>query len=281
MTAIYAQRVDGRRELLAAGADGSFKRFAFTATDEAWLITETTYPAFGEGRLTVAHRRYRRGLPVGMVQCTVCLGHGQVVAGPPAGPREPFACPNCIGRGQVPAARDRTVTDVPTGVLWICGDCCHMEACGECDEPSETYPPLGELDGMRLTLGMAWDEHADGCDNRAAEQWVSECNCEVITFHAWGCPTCGNPDHGERHAATGWWRVVDVWTDTARRAERELRDSHTVVSEDDMVTAARDLLGGSSNPEYFRALVELTCSAFGLDSDEHRDRIGALITTPV
>jgi rubrerythrin len=219
---IYAQRVDGRRELFAARADGSSKRFVFAATDEAWLITETTYPAFGEGRFSVRHRRYRRGLPVGMRECTVCRGHGQVTAGS----TYPFACPNCMGRGQVPAARQHTVTDVPTGVLWICTDCMIAEANGE--DQSEEYPPLGELGGMRITLGMSWEEHADGCDNRAAGRGVSDCNCEVIPFHPWGCPTCGNPDHGERHAATGWRRVTDVWTDAAQRVEQELRDSHTV-----------------------------------------------------
>lgn len=95
------------------------------------------------------------------------------------------------------------------GTIWVCQDCMLHEANGECGGCHEDYghdcTPLSYLgDNEHVSLGMAWEEHHEECENRLAGEWRGECDCECDTFSRSQCKGCGSYLHGERHAMTLW-----------------------------------------------------------------------------
>lgn len=91
-----------------------------------------------------------------------------------------------------------------TTTLWVCIDCMLTQANGECN-PDPDREPLSLIDdGDEITLGMMFEEHADGCTiaDRAPDY---ECDCERREFSQSSCDGCGSHLHGERHAMTLWF----------------------------------------------------------------------------
>lgn len=101
------------------------------------------------------------------------------------------------------------MTRTTLGTIWVCQCCMLIHANGECCSDDvhggDSREPLSAIgDGVSVTAGMLWSEHADDCPNRAAESWVAECDCERMTFTWSGCEGCGSTLGGERHALTLW-----------------------------------------------------------------------------
>jgi hypothetical protein len=100
--------------------------------------------------------------------------------------------------------------DKNLGTIWVCQDCMLHDANGECggchdEDGHEGGEPLSSIgDGFHVTMGLAWDEHAEDCQNRAEHEWRGECDCETNTFSTSQCEGCGSYLHGERHAMTLW-----------------------------------------------------------------------------
>ena len=94
------------------------------------------------------------------------------------------------------------------GTIWVCMDCTLHEANGECggchdDDHGHDEEPLSSIgEGFHAVMGMAWDEHAEGCQNRIEGEWRGECDCETNTYSTSHCEGCGSSLHGERHAMT-------------------------------------------------------------------------------
>lgn len=97
--------------------------------------------------------------------------------------------------------------------LWVCTNCLHHLANGECGECHEDKHEGGEpcsLLSARVSIGMNWDEHSciehEYCDeDEGCEcQPVEDCDCENITFSTMACNGCGSQYYGERHAVTEW-----------------------------------------------------------------------------
>jgi hypothetical protein len=89
------------------------------------------------------------------------------------------------------------------GTVWACDDCTFQVANGEHDpdRPADLPPVLALiLDGQRLLLGLAADEHADTCT--PADRAENQCDCESIPFSTTSCETCGDHHAGTRHALT-------------------------------------------------------------------------------
>jgi len=88
-----------------------------------------------------------------------------------------------------------------TVTIWICQDCMMALANDEWpDEPGLAPMPLSLItDDDEITPGMDLSEHS--CDT------PRECgsNCERIDFSSVPCEGCGNPDAGQRDAATLWY----------------------------------------------------------------------------
>ena len=74
--------------------------------------------------------------------------------------------------------------------------------CGGCHEEHDKEPLSSIGGGFHATMGLAWDEHAEGCESRLAGEWRGECECETNTFSTSQCEGCGSYLHGERHAMT-------------------------------------------------------------------------------
>jgi ribosomal protein L37AE/L43A len=88
--------------------------------------------------------------------------------------------------------------------IWICTDCLIMLANDEAPTAPTDYPPLGMLRGDEtLTLGIDTADHV--CVDDGDRENPTDCECEVRNYVALGCPTCHNPDTGERHGATIWY----------------------------------------------------------------------------
>lgn len=102
-----------------------------------------------------------------------------------------------------PAARETTL-------LWVCTDCIVLHANGEEPADPTEYEPLSLIpEDADVTMGLLWEEHADDCANRAAEELVEECSCETREFSHSRCDGCGNLP-GTRHALTLWTEPVCV-----------------------------------------------------------------------
>lgn len=95
----------------------------------------------------------------------------------------------------------------PQGVLWVCIDCTIAHEHGEVppDRPADLPEVWSLLPGTELTVGMAWEQHAEDCPNRdAGVSRDADCDCERDDFSTRACDGCGDTHHGERHAYT-WW----------------------------------------------------------------------------
>lgn len=95
--------------------------------------------------------------------------------------------------------------------LWVCTNCIHHHANGECrdchEESHEGGEPLSLVDHTKSTMGLLYSEHSEecalyihGCDTPNDY----ECDCETVTFTTSSCDGCGSGYHGERHAMTEW-----------------------------------------------------------------------------
>ena len=106
------------------------------------------------------------------------------------------------------------------GTIWVCGDCLHHHAngeCGSCHNDNHDAEPLGSIeDGFTVAMGMGWDDHDMDClrfviwdlnNGYPDMNWPEvpddyECDCERIEFsHSW-CDGCASFLYGERHAMT-------------------------------------------------------------------------------
>ena len=91
--------------------------------------------------------------------------------------------------------------------LWVCINCIHHAAngeCGQCHEEShEGGEPLSLL-SVRACPGMGWDDHSEYCPNSQGQMVKYECDCETNTYSTSSCDGCGSTYHGERHAMTEW-----------------------------------------------------------------------------
>ena len=106
------------------------------------------------------------------------------------------------------------------GTIWVCGDCLHHHAngeCGSCHEDNHDAEPLSAIgDGFTVAMGMGEEDHDSDClkyilsDLRATYpdmDWPDipgdyECDCETITFSHGPCDGCATYLYGERHAMT-------------------------------------------------------------------------------
>jgi hypothetical protein len=94
-------------------------------------------------------------------------------------------------------------TEEIVGTLWVCTDCLLARESDGTESPDRE--PWGEIpEDHTVTCGLLWSEHADDCENRAADEWVTECDCERISFSWHACPACGSTLGGERHAYALW-----------------------------------------------------------------------------
>jgi hypothetical protein len=86
------------------------------------------------------------------------------------------------------------------GTIWVCGNCLHHHAngeCGDCHDDNHDEEPLSAIEEpFSVTMGMAWEFHSDGCINDG------ECDCENDSYSRSQCEGCGSWLHGERHAMT-------------------------------------------------------------------------------
>lgn len=106
------------------------------------------------------------------------------------------------------------------GTIWICGDCLHHHAngeCGSCHDDNHDAEPLSAIgDGFTVAMGMVEEDHYDGCmiyilsDLQASYpdmDWPDvpddyQCDCETDEFSTRQCAGCNSWLHGERHAMT-------------------------------------------------------------------------------
>lgn len=91
------------------------------------------------------------------------------------------------------------------GTIWVCGNCLHHHANGECGDCHSDHghdeEPLSSIEWpFTVAMGMAQEEHSEYCDYR--KDGLSECDCETRDFSTWACEGCGSWLHGERHAMT-------------------------------------------------------------------------------
>lgn len=96
------------------------------------------------------------------------------------------------------------------GTIWVCVCCMLSHANGECcaDDAhgGDSIEPLSAIgEGFHVTMGMAYDEHADDCLKRTMGSNAPgdyECDCETNTFSTSQCKGCGSWLYGARHAMT-------------------------------------------------------------------------------
>lgn len=95
------------------------------------------------------------------------------------------------------------------GIIWVCSCCMLSHANGECcaddTHGGDGREPLSAIEsGYHVAMGMATDEHADGCKVRITGEHTDnyECDCDRDTFSTSQCEGCGSYLHGERHAMT-------------------------------------------------------------------------------
>lgn len=94
--------------------------------------------------------------------------------------------------------------------IWVCTNCIHHAANGECgdcprDEGHEGGEPLSLL-SIEACPGMGYEDHSEDCEvfSTKSHPVNYECDCETITFSTSSCGGCGSYYHGERHAMTEW-----------------------------------------------------------------------------
>lgn len=94
--------------------------------------------------------------------------------------------------------------------LWVCTNCIHHHANGECgdchnEDGHEGGEPLSLLSN-HVTMGMLNSEHHEECEVRITDEWTNneECDCDRDTFSKSSCDGCGSDYRGERHAMTEW-----------------------------------------------------------------------------
>lgn len=107
------------------------------------------------------------------------------------------------------------------GTIWVCGNCLHHHANGECGDCHSDYghdeEPLSAIEnGFSVAMGMGWDDHNDECltyivnnlrvnypdmvwPDVPGDYW---CDCEDMSYSYMQCDGCGTYLHGERHALT-------------------------------------------------------------------------------
>lgn len=106
------------------------------------------------------------------------------------------------------------------GTIWVCGNCLHHHAngeCGDCHNDSHDKEPLSAIEyPFTLAMGMGWQDHDDDCltfivndlrDRFPDMVWPNvpgdyECDCESMTHSYRACDGCYSYLHGERHAMT-------------------------------------------------------------------------------
>lgn len=108
------------------------------------------------------------------------------------------------------------------GTIWVCGDCLHHHANGECGTCHNEGHKRAEMPlklirkPFSVAMGMGWDEHNDECiryvvtdltDRFPDMVWPDvpddyECDCEESSFSTSQCEGCGSYLYGERHAMT-------------------------------------------------------------------------------
>jgi hypothetical protein len=81
------------------------------------------------------------------------------------------------------------------------GECCAEEH-GENGYPE----PLSALPADdTLTMGLSFEEHAEGCEVRVfGGRGSADCECENYGFSTQACQACGDTHHGDRYWMTGW-----------------------------------------------------------------------------
>jgi hypothetical protein len=94
-------------------------------------------------------------------------------------------------------------TEEQSYTIWVCRDCMHHHAngeCGSCHAPEghEGGEPLSMTDPRYLAAGMMRSKHRG--ENFCGD--VDQCDCETDTFSRSSCEGCGSYLHGERHAMT-------------------------------------------------------------------------------
>lgn len=87
------------------------------------------------------------------------------------------------------------------GTIWVCGNCRHHHAKGECgdchSDEGHGKEPLSAIEWpFSVAMGMGWEMHSDECINDG------QCDCETNSFSTSQCEGCGSYLHGERHAMT-------------------------------------------------------------------------------
>lgn len=107
------------------------------------------------------------------------------------------------------------------GTIWVCGDCLHHHANGECGdchrEEGHDEEPLSSIeDGFYVANGMGYEDHAEDCLTYIIKSLQAEhpeldwpdvpgdykCECETDSFSRSQCEGCGSYLHGERHGMT-------------------------------------------------------------------------------
>ena len=89
-----------------------------------------------------------------------------------------------------------------TVTLWVCEDCVYAEQGLETGSTPDREPWGLLSDDDVATYGLVWAEHAEDCPNRAAAEWVDECECERQGFSWSACHACGSQLGGSRTAYT-------------------------------------------------------------------------------
>jgi len=96
------------------------------------------------------------------------------------------------------------------GTIWVCQCCMLSHANGECC-PDDSHGGDGiqpwanvDFDRFAVWMGLAADEHDEGCEVRITGEHSAneECECDRNTFSTWSCEGCGSHLAGERHAFT-------------------------------------------------------------------------------
>lgn len=108
------------------------------------------------------------------------------------------------------------------GTIWVCSDCLHHHANGECgschdDEHGHDEEPLSSIEPpFTVAMGMGHEDHDENClthiirglkEDHPDLDWPDvpddyECECETNTYSTSQCEGCGSYLHGERHAMT-------------------------------------------------------------------------------
>lgn len=105
------------------------------------------------------------------------------------------------------------MTDMNKHVVWVCHDCLHHHANGECSScPGELCEPHDreplslierEPEGSFYTLGLPYEEHSCGQEITPGDP-AENCECDTKEFSWEQCGGCGTQLGGSRHALVLW-----------------------------------------------------------------------------